>query len=239
MKTKTAFHRVLLKISGEYFVNDQGFGMSEKKLQEIADQLKEIHEEGVEVACVVGGGNIFRGKDGNTDTLEDTTAHQMGMLATAMNALALRDMLRSMDVLAEVLTSIPLGNIAKPYSADWARQLLTDGTVVICAGGTGNPFFTTDTAAVVRALETHCDIVLKGTQVDGVYDKDPEKFSDAKMYDTLGMDEAIRNGLGVMDATAFTLCKENKLPIAVFNVHKKGNLKKLIDGEACGTRITV
>ncbi len=233
--------RALLKISGEFFGEESrgGTGISQSQLAEVASQIKTVHERGVQLACVVGGGNIFRGKDANTNTLEDTTAHQMGMLATAINAMALRDILRSMSVAAEVLTSVPLGNIAKPYSADLARQLLDLGTIVICAGGTGNPFFTTDTAAVLRALETHCDVVLKGTQVDGVYDRDPRKFPDARKYDTLTMDEALDQKLAVMDATAFTLCRENKLPMIVFNIHVAGNLLRVVTGEACGTRVGV
>jgi uridylate kinase len=208
------------------------------KLAFYASEIKSIVEEGIEVAIVIGGGNIFRGLKGTTNGIDRVQGDYMGMLATVINALALQWALEKKEIKTHILSGLPIERVTEPMSALKAIKYLECGDVVIISGGTGNPFFTTDSAAVLRALEIKANVVLKGTRVDGVYNADPEKNSKAVKYDHLTFEEAITKGLKVMDLTAFTLCKENKLPVIVFNFNKAGNLQHIIDGENIGTIVS-
>ncbi len=232
------YKRVLLKLSGESLGGTQGMGLNEAIIAKFASEIKNITELGVEVAVVIGGGNIFRGLQGVGKGFDRVKGDQMGMLATVINSIALSVTLKSLGVEAEVFTSTPMKPFAKYYQRDNAADLLAKGGVAIIAGGTGNPFFTTDSASALRSAELGVDALLKGTRVDGVYDADPEKVPSAKKYTSLSFDEALSRNLKIMDATAFALCRENNIPIVVFNMNGEGNLKRLILGEELGTVIS-
>jgi uridylate kinase len=235
---KPAFKRILLKLSGEALMGDDAYGINRDTITNIVEQVKEIVDLGVEVGIVIGGGNIFRGVAPAAAGMDRATADYMGMLATVMNALALQDAMRHIGVEARVQSALGI-EFVEPYVRAKALRALEKGRVVIFGAGTGNPFFTTDTAAALRGMEIDADIVLKATKVDGIYTADPKKDSKATLYETVSFDEAIAKNLKVMDATAFTLCRDQKLPIAVFNIFKTGALKRVIMGEKEGTRVTV
>ncbi len=228
------YKRILLKLSGESLMGDNRT-VDMGRLEFYASEIKSVTEEGVEVAIVIGGGNFFRGVNGYAEGTDRVTGDYMGMLATVINALALQGALEKKEIKAHILSGLPVERIAEPMSGPQAIRYLEAGDVIIISGGTGNPFFTTDSAAVLRALEIKANVVLKGTRVEGVYNADPEKNSGAVKYDKLSYDEAITKSLKVMDLTAFTLCKENKLPVIVFNFNKEGNLLRLMNGESIGT----
>jgi len=232
------YKRILLKLSGESLSGSHKYGIDENKLREYAGQIAELSNMGVQIAIVIGGGNIFRGLTGSSNGFDRVTGDQMGMLATVINSLALNSSLQNFNIKSRVLTSLRMEPIGELYSKEKAIQSLAGGEVVIIAGGTGNPYFTTDTASALRAIETEADIMLKGTRVDGVYSADPEKNPDSVKFNKITFDEIYSRKLRVMDLTAATLCKENKLPVLVFNMDKKGNLKKIIDGKTTGTLIT-
>jgi uridylate kinase len=232
---KTKYKRVLLKISGEALCGDDSYGIDNKILGSLADEIREISRLGVELAIVIGGGNIFRGVAGSANGMDRASADYMGMLATVMNALALQDALESREVFTRVLSAIHMESLCEPYIRRRARRHLEKGRVVIFAAGTGNPFFTTDTAASLRAMEINADVILKATRVDGVYDRDPIKFPEARKFDQLTYLDVLKKGLKVMDSTATSLCMDNHLPIIVFNMTKKGNILRVIQGETIGT----
>lgn len=228
--------RILLKLSGEALAGDKDFGFSDEILYSFAKQIKEIHSEGVELAIVIGGGNIFRGKFGEEVGMDRSTGDTMGMLATVMNALALQNAIEKIGgVSTRVLTAISMPQVAEPFIRRRAIRHLEKGRVVIFAGGTGNPYFTTDSGGALRAIEIEADVLAKGTKVDGIYDKDPMKYADAIKYDEISFKQAINEDLKVMDATALSLCRENDMPIIVFNALKDGNMLKLARGEKIGT----
>lgn len=227
--------RILLKLSGESLMGSQKYGIDAGSLASYAKEVKSVADEKVQVAIVIGGGNIFRGLQGTTEGIDRVQGDYMGMLATIINSMALQDALEKLRIRSKILSGIAITPVCEKISRRKAIDYLEQGFVVIIAGGTGNPYFTTDTAAALRALEIKADAILKGTRVDGVYSADPEKNKKAVKYDRLSYDEAIRKGLKIMDLTAFTLCKENKLPILVFNMNVKGNLKKLVKGGKVGT----
>ena len=231
------YKRVLLKISGEALAGSDHFGISEEMTRKVAKEVKQIHELGVEIAIVVGGGNFWRGR--TSKDMDRATADYMGMLATCMNAMALQDALRNAGVEARVQCALDIDQVAEPYIRGKALSHLKKGRVVIFAAGTGNPFFTTDTAAALRSAEIGADMVLKATQVDGVFTADPKKDPNAKMYKSLTFDEAIQKKLKILDATAFTLCRDQGMPIRVFNLHKPGALKRVVLGEDEGTLVHV
>jgi len=231
------YKRVLLKLSGESLMGEQGYGIDTKRLSEYASQIARIVSMGVEVAIVIGGGNIFRGLSGAAKGFDRIKGDQMGMLATVINSLALSSALEAIGQPARVLTAINMYPIGEHYSSRRAIETITRGEVAIMAGGTGNPFFTTDTGSALRGIEVGADIMLKGTRVDGVYTADPEKDPTAKKFDEISYDEVLARGLRVMDITATALCKENGLPILVFDMDTPGNLLKVIEGEPIGTRI--
>ena len=233
---KPAFKRILLKLSGEALMGDDAYGINRVTITDIVAQVKEVVELGVEVGIVIGGGNIFRGVAPAAEGMDRATADYMGMLATVMNALALQDAMRHVGVEARVQSALGI-EFVEPYVRAKALRALEKGRVVIFGAGTGNPFFTTDTAAALRGMEIDAEIVLKATKVDGIYTADPKKDSKATKYDTVTFDEAIHKDLKVMDATAFTLCRDQKLPIAVFNIFKAGALKRVVMGEKEGTRV--
>jgi uridylate kinase len=233
------YKRILLKLSGESLAGNSGQGFDTAMLALYAEEIKNAVEHGTQVAVVLGGGNIFRGLKGNNIGTDRVQGDYMGMLATVINSLALQSALQSVGVKSNVLSGIPVEPVAEKASGPRAISKLEKGEVVIIAGGTGNPFFTTDTAAALRAIEIHADVLLKGTRVDGVYTADPEKDPTAAKFDSLTFDEAYSKGLNIMDLTAFTLCSENKMPVIVFDVHKAGNLKLILTGNNCGTLISV
>ncbi len=235
---KPAYKRILLKLSGEALMGDDAYGINRDTITNIVEQIKEVVDLGVEVGVVIGGGNIFRGVAPAAAGMDRATADYMGMLATVMNALALQDAMRYIGVEARVQSALGI-EFVEPYVRAKALRALEKGRVVIFGAGTGNPFFTTDTAAALRGMEIDADIVLKATKVDGIYTADPKKDSKATLYETVSFDEAIAKNLKVMDATAFTLCRDQKLPIAVFNIFKIGALKRVVMGEKEGTRVTV
>ncbi len=235
---KQKFKRVLLKLSGEALTNDGGYGINPEILTGLAEEIKEVTELGVELGIVIGGGNIFRGVAGSAKGMDRASADYMGMLATVINALALQDALESQGVHTRVQTAIQMQELAEPYIRRRARRHLEKNRVVIFAAGTGNPYFTTDTAASLRAMEMNAEVILKATRVDGVYDRDPLKHSDASKFEKLSYLDVLKKGLKVMDATATSLCMDNKLPIVVFNMTKKGNIRKAISGENLGTIVT-
>ena len=232
------YRRVLLKLSGEALMGAQGYGIDVPTLQAIAREVAEVHGLGCQIALVIGGGNIFRGLKGAAAGMDRTTADQMGMLATVMNALAMQDALEKVGVATRVMSALEMRNVAEMYIRRRAERHLEKGRVVIFAAGTGNPYFTTDTAAALRALEIHADVVMKATKVDGVYDKDPKKFPDARRYETLTYHEVLASDLGVMDATATSLCKENKLPILVFDMTVAGNITRAVQGTVTATIVS-
>lgn len=231
------YKRILLKLSGEALAGTKDFGFSEEVLDSFAEQIKEVHSKGLEIAIVIGGGNIFRGAIGTEKGFDRVTGDTMGMLATIMNGLALQDAIERLGVPTRVQTSIQMPQVAEPFIRRKAIRHLEKGRVVIFAGGTGNPYFTTDSCGALRAAEIHADILAKGTKVDGIYDKDPFKYEDAVKYDSVTFNEAITKDLGVMDTTALTLCKENNIPIVVFNALEKGNILKMVEGDNIGTLV--
>ena len=231
------YKRILLKLSGEALMGDRQYGIDPKRLAEYAQDIKTITEKGVEVAIVIGGGNIFRGVAGASNGMDRVQADYMGMLATVINGLALQSALEDANVPTRLQTAIKIEAIAEPYIKRKAVRHLEKGRVVIFGSGTGNPFFTTDSAAALRAVEVSADVILKGTRVDGIYDSDPEKNKGAIKFDTLTFDDVLKKGLKVMDTTAFTLSQENKLPIIVFNMNTPGNLLRVVAGENIGTKV--
>ena len=233
------YKKILLKLSGEALMGDQEFGISSDVIASYAKQIKEIVDLGVEVSIVIGGGNIFRGISGAAQGVDRVTGDHMGMLATVINSLALQNSIEKLGVPTRVQTAIEMPKIAEPFIKRRAQRHLEKGRVVIFGAGTGNPYFTTDTAAALRAIEMGTDVVIKATKVDGIYDKDPVKFADAKKYEKVTYNEVLAKDLKVMDATAISLCRENKLPIIVFNSLVEGNLKKVIMGENIGTTVVV
>ncbi len=231
------YKRILLKLSGEALMGNKQFGIDNSRLQQYAQEIKKVVDQQIEVAIVIGGGNIYRGIQAEEGGIERTQGDYMGMLATVINGMALQSALENNGVKTRLLTAIEMKQIAEPFIRRRAVRHLEKGRVVIFGAGTGNPFFTTDTAASLRAIEIEADVILKGTRVDGIYTADPEKDANAKKYDTITFDEVYKKGLNVMDMTAFTLCNENKLPIIVFDMNKPGNLQKLIAGEQVGTLV--
>jgi len=229
------YKRVLLKLSGEALMGDRQYGIDPKRLKEYAKEIKEVTEKGIELAIVIGGGNIFRGVAGASNGMDRVQGDHMGMLATCINGLALQSALEDEDVHTRLQTALEIKEVAEPYIKRKAIRHLQKGRVVIFGAGTGNPYFTTDTAAVLRAIEINADAILKGTRVDGIYNADPEKDKNAVKFDTITFKEVLEKGLKVMDMTAFTLSDENKLPIIVFDMNTKGNLLKLVSGEKIGT----
>ncbi len=232
------FQRILLKLSGEALMGEDAYGINTSVLNFVASEIKEIIELGVEPGLVIGAGNIFRGVAGASKGMDRTTADNMGMLATVMNSLALQDALERHGVDTRVQSAIPMQSVCEPYIRRRATRHLEKGRAVIFAAGTGNPYFTTDSAGVLRALEIDADVIIKATKVDGVYDKDPVKFSDAKKYEQLTYDQVLTQGLRVMDAAGIALAKEDNKPIMVMNMTMKGNIKKAVLGEPVGTLIT-
>lgn len=231
------YKRVLVKLSGEALMGQDAFGINRDTIMQIVNQIKSVVDLGVQVAVVIGGGNIFRGMAQSAKGMERTTADYMGMLATVMNALALKEAFESIGVKSRVQSALSMQQIAETYTRGKAMQYLEEGKVVIFGAGTGNPFFTTDTAAALRGIEMNCDIMLKATNVDGVYNDDPKKNPDAVRYQTVTFDEAIQKNLKVMDATAFALCREQKLNIKVFGIFNDGALKRVVEGEDEGTLV--
>ena len=232
-----AYKRILLKLSGEALMGDDAYGINEEVVSRIVSEVAEISRLGVQVGVVIGGGNIFRGMKGAASGMDRATADYMGMLATVMNAMALADAMRRMDLEARVQSALRIDQVVEPYVRPKALQYLEEGKVVVFAAGTGNPFFTTDTAAALRGAEIGAEIVLKATKVDGVYSADPNKVPDATRYAKISFDEAIMRNLQVMDATAFALCRDQKLPIKVFSIVKPGALRRVVMGEDEGTLV--
>ena len=231
--------RILLKLSGEALMGPDAFGYNAETMAGIVGQIKEVVEMGTEVGIVVGGGNLFRGATGALSGMDRATADSMGMLATVMNALALKDALVAAGIEARVQTAVTIAHVGEPFERDSAVRHLAAGRVVIFGGGTGNPFFTTDTASALRGAEIGADLMLKATKVDGVYNADPKKDPTATRYDSLTFDEAIARNLGVLDTAAFALCREQKLPLAVFSIFKPGALRRVVMGEPEGTRVVL
>ncbi|MCP3892749.1 MAG: UMP kinase [Desulfobulbaceae bacterium] len=238
MSDKLKYKRMLLKLSGEALMGDDAYGISTKVLEFVASEVKQVVEAGAELGLVIGAGNIFRGVAGASKGMDRTTADNMGMLATVMNSLAMQDALERNGVITRVMSAIPMQSVSEPYIRRRATRHLEKGRVVIFAAGTGNPYFTTDSAGVLRALEIDADVVIKATKVDGVYDKDPMVHSDAVKYDTLTYDDVLRKGLRVMDAAGIALAKEDNLPIMVLDMGAPGNIRLAAAGENVGTIIT-
>ena len=236
--SQPAYGRILLKLSGEVLAGEQGFGIDPAKATQLANEIKSVHEMGVSIGLIIGAGNIFRGMQAASKGMDRVTGDYLGMLATIMNAISVQDALEKVGVETRTLSAITVSQIAEPYIRRRALRHLDKGRVVIVAGGTGNPYFTTDTAAALRATELRAEVLLKGTKVDGVYDKDPVVHSDAVRYDTITFSEVINKNLRVMDLTAITLCKENALPIRVFDINHEGDLKRVVSGEKIGTTVT-
>ena len=235
--SRPAFRRILLKLSGEALVGDQEYGISPAVLRKVAMEVKEVAELGVEVGIVIGGGNIYRGVAASAEGMDRAAADQMGMLATVINSLALQDALERLGVFTRVMSAIEMNQIAEPYIRRRAVRHLEKGRVVIFAGGTGNPFFTTDTAAALRAMEVKAQVILKATRVDGVYDADPLLNKKARRFKDLHYMDVLKRGLKIMDSPAISLCMDNHLPIIVFNLSKKGNIKRVVLGQKVGTTI--
>lgn len=231
----TKYKRVLLKISGEALMGDQGFGLHPPTVQRVAEEVRAVHDLGVEICMVIGGGNIFRGLSGAAQGMERTTADYMGMLATVMNALAMQSALEHLGVFTRVISAIRMDEVAEPYIRRRAVRHLEKDRVCIFAAGTGNPYFTTDTAATLRANEMACEAIFKGTKVDGVYDKDPKKHADATRYDRVSYDEVLQKNLGVMDASAIALARDNSLPIIVFSLDEPGGFQGILAGQGTYT----
>jgi uridylate kinase len=232
------YKRILLILSGEALLGKNSYGIDNDRLVNYASEIKQIHKQGVEIAIVIGGGNIFRGLSGSKDGIDRVQADYMGMLATVINGLALQNALENIDIPTRLQSAIKMESIAEPFIKRKATRHLEKGRVVIFASGTGNPYFTTDSAAVLRAIEINADVILKGTRVDGIYNEDPEKNKKAIKFDDISFEETIRKGLKIMDTTAFTLSKENELPIVVFDMNTKGNLTKVVMGEKIGTKVS-
>ena len=232
------YKRILLKLSGESLMGSKQFGIDADMVMQYANEIKQASNAGVQVAVVIGGGNIFRGIQATANGIDRVQGDYMGMLATVINSMALQSGLEKIGVSTRLLSAIEMKEIAEPFIKRRAVRHLEKGRVVIFGAGTGNPYFTTDTAAALRATEIEADVILKGTRVDGIYDSDPEKNQKAKKYNTITFGEALKKKLSVMDLTAFTLCQENHLPIIVFDVNKKGNLKRILDGKKIGTVVT-
>ena len=233
-----AYKRILLKLSGEALMGNRQYGIDPQRLSEYANEIKETVTQGIQVAIVIGGGNIFRGVAGASNGMDRVQGDHMGMLATVINGLALQSALENNGVATRLQSAIKINEVAEPFIRRRALRHLEKGRVVIFGGGTGNPYFTTYTAAVLRAIEIEADVILKGTRVDGIYASDPEKDASASKYNVISFDDVLKKGLKVMDTTAFTLSQENELPIIVFDMNKKGNLKKIISGEPIGTTVS-
>ena len=232
------FKRILLKLSGEALEGNQGYGIDPKRLAAYASEIKSVVDEGVQVAIVIGGGNIFRGLAGTSEGMDRVQGDYMGMLATVINSMAIQAALEKTGIQVKLLSGLAIEPVCEAMSRRKAISHLNKGQVVVIAAGTGNPYFTTDSASALRAIEIQADAILKGTRVDGVYTSDPEKDPSAVKYSTLTFDEAYEKGLKIMDLTAFTLCRENKMPIVVFNMNEEGNLLRLMRGEAVGTVVS-
>ena len=235
--SQVQFKRVLLKISGEALMGDQGYGLHPPTVERIAAEVKTVHDLGAEICMVIGGGNIFRGLQGSAQGMERTTADYMGMLATVMNALAMQSSLEEQGVHTRVVSAIPMDQVCEPYIRRRAVRHLEKKRVVIFAAGTGNPYFTTDTAATLRASEMACEAIFKGTQVDGIYNKDPKKHKDAILYDAVTYDEVLQKRLKVMDASAIALARDNNLPIIVFSLDEPGGFKGILSGNGTYTKV--
>ena len=235
---KPLYSRILLKLSGEILAGDKGFGIDPEKASYLANEVKSIYDLGTSIGLIIGAGNIFRGIDASSRGMDRVTGAYLGMLATIMNAISVQDALENINCETRTLSAINVSQIAEPYIRRRAIRHLEKGRIVIISGGTGNPFFTTDSAAALRAKELGADIVLKGTKVDGVYDKDPMKYKDAKKFNNITYSEVLNKNLRVMDLTAITLCKENNLPIQVFNINNAGDLKELVCGSKLGTQVS-
>lgn len=233
------YKRILLKLSGEALMGDQQYGIDPIRIKEYAQEIKQITEKGVEVAIVIGGGNIFRGLAGASNGMDRVQGDHMGMLATVINGLALQSALENEEVPTRLQSAININEVAEPFIRRKAIRHLEKGRVVIFGGGTGNPYFTTDSAAVLRAIEIGADVILKGTRVDGIYTSDPEKDKLATKFDFISFEDVLQKGLKVMDTTAFTLSQENELPIIVFDINTKGNLLKVVSGEKIGTKVNL
>ena len=233
------YKRILLKLSGEALMGEKQYGIDPKRLAEYAEEIKEVSDKGIEIAIVIGGGNIFRGVAGAATGMDRVQGDHMGMLATVINGLALQSALENTGVQTRLQSAIAINEVAEPFIRRRAMRHLEKGRVVIFGGGTGNPYFTTDSAAVLRAIEIEADVILKGTRVDGIYTSDPEKNKDATKFDTISFADVLLKGLKVMDTTAFTLSQENELPIVVFDMNKRGNLLKLVEGENIGTVVNL
>ncbi|HEA29063.1 hypothetical protein LCGC14_3095240 [marine sediment metagenome] len=233
------FKRILLKLSGEALMGDRQYGIDPKRLAEYADEIKKVVDQGVQMAIVIGGGNIFRGVAGASTGMDRVQGDHMGMLATVINGLALQSALEDAGIQTRLQSAIKINEVAEPFIRRRAIRHMEKGRVVIFGGGTGNPYFTTDSAAVLRAIEINADVILKGTRVDGIYTSDPEKNKEAVKFDFISFEDVIRKGLKVMDTTAFTLSQENKLPIIVFDMNKTGNLVKVVSGEPIGTTVNL
>ncbi len=233
------YKRILLKLSGEALMGDRQYGIDPERLAEYAHEIKTVIDKGVEVAIVIGGGNIFRGVAGASKGMDRVQGDHMGMLATVINGLALQGALEDAGIQTRLQSAIQINEVAEPFIRRRAIRHLEKGRVVIFGGGTGNPYFTTDSAAVLRAIEIHADVILKGTRVDGIYTADPEKDKEATKFDFISFDDVISKGLKVMDTTAFTLSQENELPIIVFDMNNRGNLLKVVTGENIGTKVNL
>lgn len=234
---KPVFKRILIKLSGEALAGKQGTGINNEIIKQIASEVADVHRIGVQIGIVIGGGNIFRGVAASTQGMDRASSDYMGMLATCINALALQDALEKEDIPTRVQSAIEMAEIAEPFIRRRAMRHLEKNRVVIFAAGTGNPYFTTDTAAALRAAEINASVIMKATKVDGIYDKDPAKFPDAKMYKDISYIDVLNQGLKVMDSTAVSLCMENKLPILTFNMMTRGNILKAVCGEPIGTLV--
>lgn len=235
----SAYKRILIKLSGEALAGDNKFGIQPEVLGRIARELKAVHSMGIQIGLVIGGGNIFRGLSGAVQGIDRVSGDYMGMLATVINSLALQDALERSGVMTRVMSAVTMNEICEPFITRRAKRHLEKNRAVIFACGTGNPYFTTDTAAALRAKEINAEVILKGTKVDGVYDKDPVSNSDAKMYDHVTFLDALKLNLRVMDATAISLCMEEDLPIRVFNINVEGNIERIVRGDAIGSHITL
>lgn len=233
------YKRILLKLSGEALMGNRQYGIDPARLEEYAVEIKKIHDKGVEIAIVIGGGNIFRGVAGASNGMDRVQGDYMGMLATVINGMALQGALEHKGMKTRLQTALKMESIAEPYIKRRADRHLEKGRIVIFGAGTGNPYFTTDTAAVLRGVEINADVILKGTRVDGVYTADPEKDSSATKFNYITFDDVLKKGLNVMDTTAFTLSQENKLPIVIFDMNKEGNLLKICEGENVGTEVNI
>lgn len=229
--------RILLKLSGESLMGEDSYGINTIRLKEYCEQIKEVHSIGIQIGIVIGGGNIFRGLKGANEGFDRVKGDQMGMLATVINGLAINSMLQALGVPSKLYTAIRMEPVGEGYSSQKAIESLSNNEVAIFTAGTGNPYFTTDSAAALRAVEINADVLIKGTRVDGVYTADPEKDPNAKKYDHLTFNEAYENGLKIMDLTAFTLCQENKIPVVVFDMNEYGNLIKVVQGDNPGTYV--